>query len=65
MGLSENETRVAFIVLKNSLVNLGGCPQVQTAALLAGLTSVNVFDKHAENLCWSAFSAVYTCNSYL
>ena len=64
MGLSENETRVAFIVLKNSLVNLGGCLQVQTA-LLAGVRSVNVFDKHAENPCWSVFSAVYTSNSYL
>jgi hypothetical protein len=54
MGLSENESR-AFIVLKNSLVNLGGCLQVQTA-LLAGFTGVSVFDMHAKN---TFFSCLY------
>ena len=34
-------------------------------ALLAGFTSVNVFDMHAVHSLLEAFSAVYTWNSYL
>jgi hypothetical protein len=35
---------------QNFPVTLGGCLQMQKA-LLAGFTSVNVFDMHAENSC--------------